>query len=128
MNTLRISALLGALTVIAGAFGAHALSAHLTDAELEVYKTAVFYQFIHVLALLLIASLKGVISQNKFKAISYCFLTGVLLFSGSLYAITCCKVMKTAVPIWLGPITPLGGLSFITGWVLLAVAAGKSIK
>ncbi len=109
------------LAVIIGAFGAHGLKSHLSNEMMQVYKTGVEYHFYHALGLLLI----GVLSVSMPSGLlnwSAIFLTlGIILFSGSLYimAITGIK--------WLGAITPLGGLSFITGWIILFVAVWKKL-
>ncbi|MGE0372781.1 MAG: DUF423 domain-containing protein [Gammaproteobacteria bacterium] len=112
---LALGALAAALAVIMGAFGAHALKARL-GAELgAVYRTAVDYHFYHALGLLaaglVAARLPGV------RALRWCGAllgAGIVLFSGSLYA------LSLGGPGWLGAVTPFGGLAFIGGWVLLA--------
>lgn len=105
-----------AVAVIVGAFGAHALKAKLSLDMLQVYKTGVEYHFYHALGLLLI----GIIAQNSSSGLinwSALFITaGIVLFSGSLYLLAITGIK------WLGAITPLGGLSFIAGWVLLFIA------
>lgn len=104
--------------VMLGAFGAHALEARLEAlGTVDVWETAVDYQMWHALAILLIVSLKQ--EGRAFKAAAYCFCCGVLLFSGSLYW------LALDGPRWLGPITPLGGLSFMVGWGAMIVAAFK---
>lgn len=107
---MSITAVIGGLAVVAGAFGAHALTNNLTSTSLEVWKTAVFYQFIHVLAIL---ALNG----NTWTKL--CWLIGIFLFSGSLYALSTSTLHGLAIS-WLGPITPLGGLFFILGWLNFA--------
>jgi uncharacterized membrane protein YgdD (TMEM256/DUF423 family) len=98
--------------VVLGAFGAHALKARLGGEALSIWQTAVQYHFWHALALLAVA-LAG--AGPWFRAAGWLFLAGVLLFSGSLYAL--------AFGIPLGVVTPLGGLALILGWVAFAVAA-----
>jgi uncharacterized membrane protein YgdD (TMEM256/DUF423 family) len=111
-------AILAGLAVGLGAFGAHALRARLEPRSLEIYETAVRYQMYHAFAMLAVAWL---LSRNIPGAANagWAFLTGILLFSGSLY------LMALTGWSWLGPITPLGGLAFLTGWGLLALAAAK---
>jgi len=104
---LLISAIFGALAVVAGAFGAHALAERIPSTSLEVWKTAVLYQFIHVLAIL---SLKAHV-----RTILYWF-SGILLFSGSLYVLSTSGLHSVNLS-WLGPVTPIGGLLFILGWL-----------
>lgn len=109
------AALLGALAVILGAWGAHGLHERLAEAgKVEVWRTAVFYHFIHVLALLVLAFAAG---RALFRWAGLCWGIGILLFSGSLYW------LSLGGPSWLGPVTPLGGVFFIVGWILLAVAS-----
>lgn len=116
------AALFGALGVILGAFGAHALRNSFTPRALETWHTAVNYQMIHALALLAVfllmrhAMASGMEVSTSLKIAGWAFLVGVLLFSGSLYA------LSFGAPAFFGPITPLGGVSFIVGWLALAVA------
>jgi uncharacterized membrane protein YgdD (TMEM256/DUF423 family) len=84
---LTISAFLGAITILLGAFGAHALQETLTASELKSFETGVRYQMYHVLALLFVNSYSKFSSRNK-RIISYLFFFGILFFSGSIYAIT----------------------------------------
>lgn len=106
------------LAVVFGAFGAHALSGRLEPQELEVFKTGVQYQMYHGLALILAGIMfKSKPSANLYNA-AICFILGTLLFSGSLYLITLGKIARIDFK-WVGPITPVGGLGFITGWALM---------
>ena len=113
-KNLSITALLGMLAVIFGAFGAHALKKHLGTDALTSYETAVRYQMYHVLALLFVNIYNGFTQKTK-NTISLFFFLGILFFSGSIYAITVLAV--PASYIWF--VTPLGGLLFIIGWGLL---------
>lgn len=116
---LMTGAAMLAFAVAIGAFGAHGLKAHLSTEMLTIYKTGVEYHFYHALGLLLVGVL-AVIMPNVYLKWSAIFLaTGILLFSGSLYVLAITGIK------WLGAITPLGGLSFIAGWVLLFVAVWK---
>ncbi|MFT6448943.1 MAG: uncharacterized membrane protein YgdD (TMEM256/DUF423 family) [Oleispira sp.] len=125
---LWVSALSGAVSVALGAFGAHGLKKVVSVDMLATYQTGVQYQFIHSLALLALAILlfmpvaKGVSKLLKLSA--NLMIVGIMLFSGSLYTMT---LMSAAdgFPAWLGPITPIGGLAFIMGWIFLLVAAFK---
>ena len=117
---LIAGAILMALGVLLGAFGAHALKNSLTPEMLAVYKTAVEYQFYHSLGLLLIG-LIGYHVQSKWLNWSGILLfVGVILFSGSLYALTI-----TGIKV-LGAITPIGGLAFVAGWICLAIGILKN--
>ena len=113
-----IGAVLGALGVVLGAFGAHALRSHLDTRDLEIFETAVRYQMYHAFALLGAAWL---LSRNLPQAglAAWAFVAGVTIFSGSLY------LMVATGQRWLGAVTPIGGVSLIAGWCLLALAASK---
>ena len=113
---LSITAFLGAIGIVLGAFGAHALKEKLGVEDLKTFETGVRYQMYHVFALLFVNSYSNFSNKTK-KLISIFFFIGILLFSGSLYAITAGNI--SSKNIWF--ITPLGGLFFITGWLLLAV-------
>ena len=116
------ASLFGALAVIAGAFGAHALRASLPPKQLEVWQTAVQYQFYHVFALLFLSTLTRF--KNKLIVSTYYLFTfGIIFFSGSLYLLSCRDLLGMPGLTALGPITPIGGLLFIIGWVTLAFAA-----
>ena len=124
--TLKIAflfaAFAGALGVVLGAFGAHALRGSIEPRLIETFQTAVQYQLIHALALLLVSLTMGWLGQSLSLEISaYAFMAGIILFSGSLYGLVLTE-MK-----WLGPVTPLGGLSLIVGWLALLVGGFRQI-
>lgn len=112
------AAVFGMLSVISGAFGAHALKASLTEADLNVWHTAVQYQSVHTLAILFLFILPQA-KQNLVKAAYYCFTLGVVFFSGSLYLLSTRGIHHLDWVSVLGPITPLGGVLFIGGWMCL---------
>lgn len=114
---LRIAGISGAFAVILGAFGAHGLKPMLDPASLENWKTASVYHFIHTLALLAVAILP--LSPKRKRIGTALFLIGMLCFSGSLYLLSTRSLHQLPVTI-LGPITPLGGMLLILGWVSLA--------
>lgn len=117
---ILIAAVSGFLSVVVGAFAAHGLKKVLAPEMIEVVKTGVQYQMYHALALLMVALLLiHKPSTPGLKAGGWAFILGSLMFSGSLYA------LALGAPHWLGPITPLGGLCFLMGWVLLAVAVWR---
>ncbi|WP_184542908.1 DUF423 domain-containing protein [Mucilaginibacter sp. FT3.2] len=116
------ASVLGMLAVITGAFGAHGLKAVLPAAQLEVWHTAVQYNFYHVFALLFLSTLKGYKSK-LITASYYLFTFGVVFFSGSLYLLSCRSIIGWDWLVVMGPITPLGGLLFILGWLMLAIWA-----
>lgn len=102
----RIAALMGLLAVALGAFGAHAIKPLLTqNGTVGVWQTAVFYHFIHAVMLFVLTGRKPFAAGPW-----WCFLIGIILFSGSLYLLAATDVR------WLGAITPLGGVSFLVGW------------
>jgi uncharacterized membrane protein YgdD (TMEM256/DUF423 family) len=104
--------LLGFSGVALGAFGAHALKATLlANGTLATWQTAVLYQLVHAVALLALAGILA--PARSAQRIASCWIGGVLLFSGSLYG------LALGGPKWLGPVTPLGGLGFLVGWLLL---------
>ena len=109
------AAAFGAAAVMLGAFGAHALRGRLDAAALQIWHTAVEYQFWHALALLAIASAAPHRSR-LWSAVIVSFVFGILLFSGSLY------LLALGAPHWLGFVTPFGGGALILGWLLLAAA------
>ena len=112
-------ACLGALAVILGAFGAHALRDVLSEKGLALWETAVRYHFYHALAILFVGIVYDRLPVARLRWSSSLFVAGFILFCGSLYALAFREV--TSVPLgWLGPITPLGGLCFILAWLLLA--------
>jgi uncharacterized membrane protein YgdD (TMEM256/DUF423 family) len=118
---LLIGAVLGFLGVAIGAFGAHGLRGRLSPDMLAVFEIGVRYQMYHVLALLIVAAVIGHAGQTRFlMAAGWCFIAGILIFSGSLYALA---LTGTTM---FGAITPIGGLGFLIGWACLAFFAAAS--
>jgi len=116
-----IAAISGLLAVGLGAFGAHGLKPHLDAYQLDIYNKAVLYQFIHTLALLTCVVLFTIDPAAKgLNIASYCFIAGITLFSGSLYLLATRHMTGLPANI-LGPITPIGGLFYMAGWVMLAL-------
>lgn len=113
------AALLGGLAVILGAFGAHKLKELVPMETVSTFQTGVTYQFYHVFALLAVGILYAHIPAPQLVWAGRFFLIGILLFSGSLYALTLLKATETVGLRGIGAITPLGGLFFIAGWVAL---------
>lgn len=122
---LIVTGILGILAVTLGAFGAHALTNHLSVKQLQTYHTGIEYHYYHTLALLGIVAL----CQRMQAAVwlyraAICFLIGILFFSGSLYLLACKELLGLgSFTRILGPITPIGGLFFIVGWSMLVVQA-----
>ena len=115
---LKIAAFTGALSVMLGAFAAHGLKQILSPENLQIFETAVRYQFYHVFALLAVGILYKEFPGKLLKWAGSLFIAGLFLFSGSLYLL--CYVKHNELPLnWLGAITPFGGAAFIGGWVLV---------
>jgi uncharacterized membrane protein YgdD (TMEM256/DUF423 family) len=109
------------LAVAGGAFGAHALRDRLPENMLAIFETGVRYQMYHALALLAVALLLSRAPSTAGTAAGWLFTAGILIFSGSLYVLVLSGMR------WLGAITPLGGVAFLAGWVLLAWAGWRTI-
>ena len=119
------ASILGMLAVITGAFGAHGLKAMLNAQQLEVWHTAVQYQFYHVFALLFLSTFAR--SKNSLVTAGYYLFTfGIVFFSGSLYLLACRDLLGWGWLNIMGPITPIGGLLFILGWLMLVLTAIRS--
>lgn len=117
---LAIAGILGAISVMAGAFASHALKEQLSEKALAIFETGARYQMYHALALLLVALLLTRTDSPAPLALvtsGFAFVAGVALFSGSLYALSLTDIK------WLGAITPVGGAAFILGWSCLVAAA-----
>jgi uncharacterized membrane protein YgdD (TMEM256/DUF423 family) len=111
------------LGVAMGAFGAHALSASFTERQAQVYETAARYQLYHALALLALGLWVGQSPANATSLAQWAgwaFVAGIVVFSGSLYALAITDIKV------LGAITPIGGLAFLAGWLLFALSAARS--
>lgn len=119
------AAILGMLGVISGAFAAHGLKGVLTAQQLEVWHTAVQYQFYHVFALLFLSTFNRF--RNRLVNVTYYLFTlGIVFFSGSLYLLACRDLLGWGWITIMGPVTPLGGLLFIAGWATLGLAAYRN--
>lgn len=118
-KTLASAGLLIALATVLGAFGAHALKAHLSQDKLQVYETAVRYHFLHSLGLLAIGVLLRSLDGELLRWAAALVLAGIVLFSGSLYWLT------FGAPRLVGILTPLGGLTLIVGWILFAATVWR---
>ncbi len=118
-RTLAIAGLLLALATACGAFGAHALKAHLAPERLQLWETAVRYQFFQALGLIGVGLTLRTLDAGALRAAAALIVAGVVLFSGSLYA------LSFGAPRILGLLTPLGGLAWIVGWLLFAFAVWR---
>ncbi|MDL0431120.1 DUF423 domain-containing protein [Marinobacter sp. TBZ242] len=114
---LICGALFALLAVMTGAFGAHGLRGALSERGLEVFQTAVTYQIYHSLALILVSMLPVAgLPRHLLGIAAGFFVAGILLFSGSLYLLVLTDMR------WVGPVTPVGGISFMVGWILVIIS------
>jgi uncharacterized membrane protein YgdD (TMEM256/DUF423 family) len=119
----RLACVLAGLAVALGAFGAHALQSRLPIEDRAIFETGVRYQMYHALALFAVAFVQRWGGRpSRAAAAGWAFVAGIVLFSGSLYAL-----VLTGVRMW-GAVTPLGGLAFLAGWTMLAFAFVGSAK
>jgi uncharacterized membrane protein YgdD (TMEM256/DUF423 family) len=118
---LIIGTVLAGLSVVLGAFGAHGLKQIVPPETVATYQTGVQYQIYHAFALILVGILYERFPNNFVNYAGMFFIAGVVLFSGSLYLLASMKAMNRVGLSGVGIITPIGGLLFITGWILLLV-------
>jgi uncharacterized membrane protein YgdD (TMEM256/DUF423 family) len=124
-RNLQLAFISGALAVALGAFGAHALKDLLSEQQLHTYQTAVQYHFYHSIALAITGLLQLHFSNKWPGYAGKLFTIGLVLFSGSLYLMSFLNAAGVEGVKWLGAITPLGGVSFIAGWICLLMSAAK---
>lgn len=117
---LIVGASLAGLAVLLGAFGAHGLKSKVSPEDLAIFETGVRYHMYHALGLLLIGIIGFNVSQDVIQIPAYLISAGIIIFSGSLYLLVLTDTR------WLGAITPIGGVCFIAGWILLAFNLYKS--
>ena len=121
---LKTATLLGAISVILGAFAAHGLKKIYSPDNLQIFETAVRYQFYHVFALLAAGILYKEYPGKLLAWAGKLFITGIILFSGSLYLLCYIKYSEMSLN-WIGAITPFGGVALIAGWLMLFFAVLK---
>jgi uncharacterized membrane protein YgdD (TMEM256/DUF423 family) len=112
-NFVLIGAVFAALSVAAGAFGAHSLKAIISAEMLTVFETAARYQMYHAFALLIVGSMASYMPERAIRIAGWCFVSGIVLFSGSLYVVALTGTRA------VGAMTPLGGAAFLAGWIAL---------
>ena len=122
---LITAAIIGALSVVLGAFGAHALKKYVSAEAVSTFETGVRYQFYHCFALFIVGILYANFPVKWMMWSGYSFITGILLFSGSLYLLTALQGTEHVGLRKIGIITPVGGLVFIAGWLFLIIALIK---
>jgi uncharacterized membrane protein YgdD (TMEM256/DUF423 family) len=125
-NILLIGIVMAALAVMLGAFGAHTLKKMVTPEQLEIFKTGVQYQFYHAIGLILAGLIAQHVEHVLIKRAASMFIWGIIAFSGSLYLMTLFFALNTEGVKWIGAITPIGGLLFILGWILLGLGISKN--
>jgi uncharacterized membrane protein YgdD (TMEM256/DUF423 family) len=118
--------ILGALAVFLGAFGAHGLKSYVDAQQLQTYETAVRYQFYHVFAIALTGFVYQNIPTKNVLLAGKLFIAGIVVFSGSLYLMILLSLTQIGQIKWIGAITPIGGLLFISGWLLLAITVYRN--
>src|SRR4029079_17464974 len=122
---LSLGALFGGIAVALVAFGAHGLKNIVSSDVVSVFQTGVQYQMYHTLALLVVAIVYERLPNQWIRWSGYLFSFGILFFSGSLYLITALKAEEKSIPVFIGAVTPLGGLLFILGWLSLLIGLFK---
>jgi uncharacterized membrane protein YgdD (TMEM256/DUF423 family) len=123
---LILFSILGALAVIFGAFGAHGIKPHIDEKYFHAYETGVSYHFYHTTAVGIVIALgEQWLTYSAVRIIVICFFAGIVCFSGSLYGMAFGQYVGLSLS-WLGPITPIGGLFFIVGWVMLLINLVKN--
>lgn len=125
---LKTAAILGSLSVALGAFAAHTLKESIPPDALNIFETAVRYQFYHVFALLAAGILYKEHPNKLIRWSGIFFISGIILFSGSLYILTYTKSSAISGYNWIGAITPAGGLAFISGWIFLFLGLSKTAQ
>jgi len=121
-TSITIGITFAGLSVILGAFGSHALKDKLELPLLQVFETAVRYQMYHALALIILGFVADKLNIQFASYSTYLFIAGIILFSGSLYLISCKSILGIESWKFLGPITPLGGLCFILAWLMFLIS------
>lgn len=126
INYLRIGAIFGFFSVAFGAFGAHALKSLVAVEDVEIFQTGVRYQFYHSFALLAVGLVMLHLNNNYLRNAAKCFIIGTLFFSGSLYLLSFRGVVSFGFfRNVLGPMTPIGGVILMAGWLLFFIGIGK---
>lgn len=122
-TTLIIAGISGGIAIILGALGAHALSVRLTPDQLASFKTGTTYHIFHSIVLLLIGLSGDKIDRKASGVLTTLFSLGIVLFSGSIYILSTKDLLGTQALSFIWPVTPIGGLTFISGWLMIAIYA-----
>lgn len=122
---IQTGAAFAGIAVLLGAIGTHEIKPIISDGDFAIFETAVKYQFMHALSILVIAFGLRKLDESVARAVFYLFVTGILLFSGALFLLSTSSVWAHVRMKWFGAIAPIGGLSFVTGWFYLAFKGYK---
>lgn len=120
---LRWASVMAFLAVALGAMASHGLKDSVSDIAVNIFETGVRYQFYHAIALFLVAIIYRTFPGKLMKAAGWFFIAGIILFSGSLYILTYVKAAVLPGYKWVGPITPIGGICFLAGWVCIFIGS-----
>ncbi len=123
---LLISGIFGVIAVSFGALGAHFLKEKISTEQIEIFNKGVLYHFFHCIALLVVISLMNKIKSRALILSGFCFIAGIIFFSGSLYLLATKEFFQLENWNFLGPITPVGGIFFILGWIMIGVSAFRT--
>ena len=123
---IQAGAAFAGIAVILGAFGSHGLKDTLEPVNLEIYETAVTYQFYHALALLIVGFGIRRMKENVARVCFVFFVIGIIFFSGSLYLLATSRLWAGVKLRWFGALAPVGGLSFVVGWFYLLFKGYKA--
>jgi uncharacterized membrane protein YgdD (TMEM256/DUF423 family) len=115
---MRIGILMALIAVVLGAMGSHLMEQYLEPEQLDTFKIGVRYQFYHSFAIIIVGILFHFGKKSRLTIAGWLFLAGIILFSGSLYLLSVQETLSLSLS-WLGPITPIGGVLFIAGWIFL---------
>jgi uncharacterized membrane protein YgdD (TMEM256/DUF423 family) len=115
---MRIGILMALIAVILGAMGSHLMEQYLEPEQLDTFEVGVRYQFYHSFAIIIVGILFHFGKKSRLTIAGWLFLAGIILFSGSLYLLSVQETLSLSLS-WLGPVTPVGGLAFILGWLYL---------
>ncbi len=125
---LKTACILAALAVLLGAFAAHGLKTKISDDQIQVFQTGVKYQFYHTFGLFIVALIMIRKENPWLNRAAWAFLIGIILFSGSLYLLSCREWLGIEHWTWLGPVTPIGGISFTLGWLFTLLGIPSDTK
>jgi uncharacterized membrane protein YgdD (TMEM256/DUF423 family) len=121
-NYIAIGGIIAALAILSGALGSHWLRSNISMIDLQNFETAVRYQIYHAIAIIILGIIKPAFGERLLRFSFHAFWLGTLLFSGSIYLLSTSSFSGISAS-WLGPLTPIGGVLFIAGWISLVINA-----